>query len=150
MMTNSGNRATQPARWRAGLGQLLLAGGLSLAGLSIAEAATSTALSCSQTDVQNAINAANNGDTVLLPGGVCAWSSSVTIPSTKGITLDGNGATVSGHINLQQNANITSRITRFTFTSTNAVQTHGSKATAAFRVDHNNFTSGDVMLVGTI
>lgn len=45
----------------------------------------------SQADVQNAINSANDGDTVVIPAGNVTWSSGVSIPNTKGITLQGGG-----------------------------------------------------------
>jgi hypothetical protein len=47
------------------------------------------AVSCSQTDVQAAIDAAGEGDTVLVPDGNCTWSSTVVID--KAITLIGGG-----------------------------------------------------------
>ena len=59
-----------------------------------ADAAVIHTSSCSSTDVQSAINAASSGDTVLLAGPCSAtWNVTVTIPATKGIVLDGNGAT---------------------------------------------------------
>jgi hypothetical protein len=57
---------------------------------------TITATSCSAAAVQTAINSASSGDTVRVPGGTCSWDTSsnrVTIPSTKNITLDGQGTT---------------------------------------------------------
>lgn len=45
---------------------------------------------CSQTDVQNTLNAAARNATVTVPLGNCSWSSGVTI--TKGVTLNGAGA----------------------------------------------------------
>jgi len=59
-------------------------------------ATTRTAASCSAADVNTAISASSNGDTVLVPGGTCSWdysSNVVTIPSTKAITLNGQGTT---------------------------------------------------------
>ena len=45
--------------------------------------------------MQAAVNLAASGDTVLLPNACSVtWSGSVTIPNTKGITLDGNKASV--------------------------------------------------------
>ena len=52
------------------------------------DAATHSANSCNTTDVQNAITAAAEGDTVLIPNGSCTWSASVTL-SGKGIILLG-------------------------------------------------------------
>ena len=54
-----------------------------------AHAATITAPTCNQTDVQNAINAAVDGDTVMIPAGMCNWVSTLTI--NKAITLQGAG-----------------------------------------------------------
>ncbi|GBE19284.1 protein metal binding site [archaeon BMS3Abin17] len=47
------------------------------------------AASCSQSDVQAAIDSASDGDTVLVPEGSCVWNSSVLV--TKGIILQGAG-----------------------------------------------------------
>jgi hypothetical protein len=47
------------------------------------------ATTCSQADVQAAITAASDGDTVLVPNGSATWSSQVTI--NKAITVKGNG-----------------------------------------------------------
>ena len=56
-----------------------------------ASAARIDAVTCEQTDVQAAIDAANDGDIVNVPAGTCSWSGIVTIPNTKGITLQGAG-----------------------------------------------------------
>lgn len=48
---------------------------------------TQTAASCNVADVQTAINAANNGDTVIIPTGSCTWATGITV--TKQITLQG-------------------------------------------------------------
>ena len=56
-----------------------------------ANAATINAASCSQSDVQAAINSSVTGDTVSVPAGSCTWTSTVTIPSTKKILLQGTG-----------------------------------------------------------
>ena len=58
-----------------------------------AQAHIISAASCSQSDVQNAINSAANGDRVVVPGGSCTWPSGVAITSAKYVTLDGGGAT---------------------------------------------------------
>ena len=61
-------------------------------------AATINVASCSQTDVQTAIDAANNGDTILVPAGTCVWTTTragyaaITIPNTKGLVIKGAGA----------------------------------------------------------
>src|SRR5438477_6152192 len=56
---------------------VLLAGVLG-ACFGAAEAATVNALSCSVTDVANAVAAASNGDTVNIPAGDCTWTSQLT------------------------------------------------------------------------
>ena len=47
------------------------------------------AASCSQADVQTAIDAAKDGDVVEIPVGVCTWTTTLTI--NKAITLKGSG-----------------------------------------------------------
>ena len=49
-----------------------------------------TAASCSQADVQSAINAAVDGDTINIPAGTCTWTTSVTW-TNKNINLIGAG-----------------------------------------------------------
>jgi len=61
-----------------------------LAFSGISHAATINASSCSQSDVQSAVNAASNGDIVQVPSGNCIWNSTFIL--TKGITLMGAGA----------------------------------------------------------
>jgi hypothetical protein len=58
--------------------------------ISGVNAATINAVSCSQADVQSAINAATDGDTVRVPAGSCTWTSPVTI-SNKQFTVQGAG-----------------------------------------------------------
>ena len=55
-----------------------------------AKAATISAASCSSAAVQNAINAASDGDRVLVPAGSCTWTSPLRV-SGKGVTLAGAG-----------------------------------------------------------
>ena len=69
------------------IGIITLAGCLPMMG--IVHAATIKAASCSQAHVQEAINAASAGDTVVVPAGRCTWNSSVNIPT--GVTLRGAG-----------------------------------------------------------
>jgi hypothetical protein len=108
---------------------------------SRAHAATG-ACACTQAGISAAIAAALNGDTVRCSpaGQTVTWTTPVTIPNAKGITLDGNGASIAGSINLQQNANTKSRITGFYFVNISAVNISGAKSSAPFRVDHNTFT----------
>ena len=85
-----------------------------------------------------------NGDTVQLPAsGSFAWATNVTIPSTKYITLDGNGRTITLSARLSMSAHVSgnSRVTNFTFAcgSTGNLQLNDG-TTAAYRLDHCNFT----------
>ena len=48
---------------------------------------THYAASPSSSDIQTAIDAASDSDTVSVPSGSVTWTSNVTIPSTKGIRL---------------------------------------------------------------
>jgi len=80
---------------------LLLAMGLIVP--SGVTAATITAANCSSAAVQAAIDAAVDGDTVVIPNGTCAWTSGVTI-SGKGIKLRGGG---SGRIIARSTSSVT-------------------------------------------
>jgi hypothetical protein len=51
------------------------------------QAATRVAASCSRADVQTAINAAVDGDTVMIPVGSCTWTSGIA--TNKQITISG-------------------------------------------------------------
>jgi hypothetical protein len=113
-----------------------------------ADAGVINASTCSSTDVQAAINSANTGDTVRLPAGCnTSWIALVTMPSTKGITLDGNNASINGRLKINTNIAIGSRVTNFTFTRPGAlfsatVEVGGAIGNARFRIDHSNFTGG--------
>ena len=113
-----------------------------------ADAADINAASCSSSDVQSAINSASTGDRVIVPAGTCAWSVTVTIPSTVGITVLGSSGAatiIAGGFTLNSGS-AGSRISGFTFTSNQAVVVNGSPSTAGFRIDHNIFTGGGTML----
>ncbi len=113
-----------------------------------ADAATITAASCSQSDVQTAINSANSGDTVLVPG-PCSptWSSYVTV--TTGITLSGQGTTTLANapsIEVTTNATTPVRVTGFIFTGPGSdnngdVSFNGSSTAAPYRLDDCTFTN---------
>jgi len=117
-----------------------------------ARAATITAATCLQTDVQAAINSASTGDTVIVPG-PCAptWSSFVTIASSQGITVDGGGnvalSSTSQGFNISQGS-ATTRVTGFicnrgsnipTDFNGHCFQISGNTGSAPFRIDHWTF-----------
>lgn len=86
--------------------------------ISSGNAAIINAASCSQSDVQIAINSASSGDTVFVPAGQCTWSSGVTIPN--GVTLIGAGignTVISSDSFIRTNLGDNSRITGFEFTN---------------------------------
>ena len=56
-----------------------------------AQATTRTAASCSQSDVQAALDLAQDGDSVLIPSGAAAWTRPVTLEAPKAITIQGAG-----------------------------------------------------------
>ena len=106
-------------------------------------ASTYTAASCSQSDVQKAINQASNGDTVNVPSGSSTWTSSVNVST--GITISGGGSysvyvnhndtgTWPVVINLSNNcafkvsstSGTVVRITGFSFTGTAGIQVEGA------------------------
>lgn len=121
-------------------------------------AAVVPATDCSSAAVQAAINSASNGDTVTLPGPCSTtWTTSVTIPNTKGITLDGNGAVIergapngTALIEIRPNASVPSRVTEFNFTESALHDSSfvrvggGNETTAKWRIDHNDFNSDNL------
>jgi hypothetical protein len=133
----------------------LLALGLGSAPLG---AATHTAVSCAQADVQAAVNAASTGDVVMVPAGTCTWTTIATntpavLVSGKAITVRGAGvgATVildetgpSFHEDPVVLQNAGARITGFTFkgmkkrSSTEKAIIVATSCTA-WRIDHCQF-----------
>jgi hypothetical protein len=68
---------------------LLLMVGLSSLFVWDAQGAIFNAMSCSEKDVNEAINSVSQGDTVVVPEGKCEWSAGVDVPD--GVTLQGAG-----------------------------------------------------------
>jgi hypothetical protein len=80
------------------------------------DARAQTAVTCSQSDVNNAVNAAAAGATINVPAGSCSWSS-LTI--SKGVTLQGAGIgrtniALTGQVTLNK-ASAVMRIDGFSF-----------------------------------
>ncbi len=113
-------------------------------------AAVINATSCSQADVQTAINSAASGDTVAMPAGTGTWTGVVTMH--KGITLQGAGAGAT-IINNAMTGSYTGqlvcdtgafrRFTGITFNgNTAAVTVYNLEVGGAgvFRIDHCVFT----------
>jgi len=125
--------------------------------VSHANAATIEAESCSRAHVQTAIDAASDGDVVVVPAGDCEWTDRVEI-SGKGITLQGAGigqtnitngrsAAYSSLLAVDTDATHSTRITGFTFKgkATNNSDYHlsvGVYGRQKFRIDHCKFQEG--------
>ena len=117
------------------LSGLLFAAHLSLSAMGYAAVINVT--SCAQAAIQAAINSAATGDTVSVPSGSATWTTNVTIPNGKKITLAGAGATATlitgSGIGMNQSG---SRVTGFGFSGSNInVDGHG------WRIDHCSFSS---------
>jgi hypothetical protein len=107
---------------------------------------TITALSCSQADVNTAINSASDGYTVIVPAGNCTWGSTISI--TKALVIRGAGANYtiifgSGFF-INPGSDKAVRITGFGFWGgTTQILIRGSDTNAycltKIRIDHNNF-----------
>lgn len=107
--------------------------------------------------LQAAINNAGNGSTLSCTTGG-TWNSSVSIPGTKGITLDGRGfqinrgSTSSALITINTNPTSPTRVTNINLSETTAATLliiSGGFSNAKFRVDHSSFytTAGSAILV---
>jgi hypothetical protein len=107
--------------------------------ISNVSAATINAASCSQSNVQTAINSASTGDTVAVPSGSCSWTSTITL--NKNIILQGSGSSstyISG--GSISSTNSAPRITGFHFTGTTIGIYEGTAGTSnGWRIDHNTF-----------
>jgi IPT/TIG domain len=110
-------------------------------------AMTYTSPTCNQSDVQNTINMASNGDTVLVTGGTCSWGAGVTIANTQGITLNGQGTTTItsvGALDVEATTSTGTRVTGFTFTgigTDNGGDIYINSNTGPVRIDDNTFTN---------
>jgi len=129
--------------------------------LGVAQAKTVSAASCSQSDVQAAINATNSGDTVAVPKGTCTWSSTVTISSSHQITMDGGGSTITfgsgGSLSITTGTASNTRVTNFNFigsgtNGSDVIEFHTvtSPPSLTFRFDHNSCNCGSPSAPSTI
>ena len=108
-------------------------------------AATINAASCSNSDIQSAINSARSGDVVLVPAGDSPWSGNVKIPDNKKITLSGAGVDATtvrntGPSTLKLNIGHSgSIISGFTF-----YDIHINAGLGESRIHHNKFCSASL------
>jgi hypothetical protein len=106
--------------------------------------------------VQSAIDGASSGDTLTCTAGG-TWDATVTIPGTKGITLDGNGVSVTrgslgdytAMLDIGTNATTSTRVTGFHFVTTEAttgffLAVGGGFGNAKFRLDHTELEANDM------
>ena len=110
-----------------------------------AEGATVSATSCERAAVVTAINSAASPDTVAVPAGTCAWSTPVTLPSSKDLTVLGAGIdrtvlTCSTMCFVVPNT-ATTRISGFTFDESEVIYRGPAAAGKSFRLDHNKFSA---------
>jgi hypothetical protein len=71
--------------------KLILAGMMALLCLAVPLVTGITASSCSVSDVQAAVNAATDNETVIVPAGACTWTSPMRMPADKSIIVKGSG-----------------------------------------------------------
>ena len=145
-------RITRNIRIAVVLGSLFL-----LLDFTRALPATINAKSCSQNDVQVAIDAASDGDTVLVPAGNCRWSSAVYVHQSKGLVLQGSGidktvivdgtGSSSSLLFIKSSKGHPVRITGFTFDA-NGIDRSGLQGEIQvqgdcrnFRIDHIRFSN---------
>lgn len=137
--------------------------------LTKANAATIEAKSCSFIDVQNAVDSADRGDTVVVPAGECSWNKTLSV--NKSITLRGAGSNATRIVStFRQNnkrtdepfisfngtandSGVIFRLTGFQFDAAHYTWTEGgakchyatqilhvnAPATVSIRVDNNRF-----------
>jgi hypothetical protein len=128
-----------------------------------ASANTFTAASCSASDVQAAVNLANDGDTVLIPPGSSAsWPSINSVVITKGIILNGQGCSVNfgllatgAPLAVYADTAASFFLTGFNFTGSGPqavlyLQTSISPVTMPYRVYGNTFDDGSPATQGVI
>lgn len=105
-----------------------------------------TAASASRTDVNDCVTAASTGATITVPAGTATWSSAISVPSTKDLSIIGAGI---GSTNItcssgecftiaQGGVSSSSRISGFTFTN-GIIGLIGVQGSKHFRIDHNRF-----------
>ena len=104
-----------------GIRSIALVLGTMCAAANYSEAATISAASCSLTAVQAAVNAAADGDKVVIPSGSCAWAGGIS--TTKQIRIEAQNYTPTPRGTMTRSVTITNNSTSaplFQFTTGNA------------------------------
>jgi len=110
-----------------------------------------TAASSSQTDVAACVTASITGDTINVPAGTSTWSSAISIPAAKDLTIIGAGI---GNTNItcssgscfqiaQSGSSSESRISGFSFIN-GIIDLTGLQGGKVVRIDHNSFTASSL------
>ena len=104
---------------------------------------TITAASCSEADVQNAINACPEGGTVIIPAGTATWTGTgITVP--KGITIQGAGAGgLLGHSDTA--LTLGTGLKTFALTPSSLTFTVGQTVSALYDADGRVYMEGTVV-----
>jgi hypothetical protein len=93
------------------------------------EPAYIAAASCSETDVQAAVDAAVDGQAVVIPAGNCTWSTGITVADDMGITLKGTGTPSSSASTIGPGSCTSTEITLTGATAFRATPTYGNAKT---------------------
>jgi hypothetical protein len=110
--------------------------------------ATHTAATCSQVDVQAAVNMASNGDTVRIPAGTCVWTAQVGV--RKGMTLQGAGQGITVIIdNIPKNGNDASAAFLLQADSPNNIRLT-ALSFQGMAPDPNIYNKGHIIVSGTM
>ena len=108
-----------------------------------ASGVTIVAASCSEADVQNAINACPEGGTVIIPAGTATWTGTgITVP--KGITIQGAGAGgLLGHSDTA--LTLGTGLKTFALTPSSLTFTVGQTVSALYDADGRVYMEGTVV-----
>lgn len=115
---------------------------------------TVTAASCSQADVQSAINSVSVGGTVNVPAGTCSWAGNISI---SGISLVGPGQDASsptiittGQVNATKHGTAYTVLRGFRFTGANQHFVINGNDTQALFISYDNYYYSNSSYLGAV
>lgn len=108
-------------------------------------AATISASSCSQANVQAAVNSASNGDTVMIPNGSCSWTTGIN--TTKQISIRAQNYTPTSGGNTTRNVTITNHASVPLFDFTTGDSFHA--ALSGIRINEGTGTNNHLEVSGS-